>query len=620
MLGAKPNSRDVQLAAERLRQTMAASSASAVPPLPQSSTSPTSPFTPGSGAAAPAPRERRQPISAVPVDPPPKSAFRRGRDRQRSTSVDGSAPPAGAGEAPPARPDRPDRADRPPRSAPAPASAAGPAIPQPTQSPPRERVARSARPAVGNPSPTSPSQAPTTGSGFAPAPAPGPTEPLQPRRRDPPGRKHASRRPGPPSPPLPSLPSTNSLRALSPPPPAADPPGYALTSPASPTSPGSPGTGAPAQIRLVSPPQQQQPTSFHAAGAVAANWPTSPDPLPPMQRYDPAAQGQGQGQGDYFSPGPDGSTPQQREQQQYQERAYQQQPYQQQQQPLYQPYQPAPDQQQQQQPYQSAPYQDQQSPPSQAPPERPERRQGRFAEAIKRSFRTRPSQPSPLQQVQTAGSPVSPSAPAAAGYQVAQPPGQGQSPKSGPQSPASKRSSGGILSLLRGAPTDPKLPPTDNSKTVEERMEHTVDLAEHTYNQQVWLERFYAAGINLTILLQLLFAAAITVLSAVPGDHSIPTAVLGALTTLLAGLLARYRGTNQPERAGAHATAMRTFLAECEAFIDDYGSKTGPEYDAKVAELRMKYEVIEENADKAANGVMHAGYAVASTGEAKFHN
>ncbi|EJU00193.1 hypothetical protein DACRYDRAFT_23177 [Dacryopinax primogenitus] len=137
---------------------------------------------------------------------------------------------------------------------------------------------------------------------------------------------------------------------------------------------------------------------------------------------------------------------------------------------------------------------------------------------------------------------------------------------------------------------------------------------------QVWLERFYSFGINLTILLQLLFAAAITVLSAVPGNHSIATAVLGALTTLLAGLLARYRGTNQPERAGAHATAMRAFLAECEAFIDDYGDKAGPEYDAKIGELRFKYEIIEENAEKAANGVMHAGYSVASTGTPKFHS
>ncbi|CAE6472028.1 unnamed protein product [Rhizoctonia solani] len=71
---------------------------------------------------------------------------------------------------------------------------------------------------------------------------------------------------------------------------------------------------------------------------------------------------------------------------------------------------------------------------------------------------------------------------------------------------------------------------------------------------------------------------------------------LGALGTLTASVLARAKGTNQPELAETHARELEKFIGQCQLFVGDVGSAVGPEIDAQVLEFVRQFDAIEDKA------------------------
>ncbi|GAB1517370.1 hypothetical protein RhiTH_000417 [Rhizoctonia solani] len=55
-------------------------------------------------------------------------------------------------------------------------------------------------------------------------------------------------------------------------------------------------------------------------------------------------------------------------------------------------------------------------------------------------------------------------------------------------------------------------------------------------------------------------------------------------------------GTNQPERTDVHTRELEKFILECEMFVEDVGTTSGPEIDAQVARFVRQFDAIEDRA------------------------
>ncbi|KAI3611390.1 hypothetical protein WG66_002183 [Moniliophthora roreri] len=77
---------------------------------------------------------------------------------------------------------------------------------------------------------------------------------------------------------------------------------------------------------------------------------------------------------------------------------------------------------------------------------------------------------------------------------------------------------------------------------------------------------------------------------------SIAVSVLGGLSTLVASYLARTRGSNEPELSIARTKDLEQFIRECEAFKLDKGHENGHDYDARLEQLRARFEELLGNA------------------------
>ncbi|QRW00545.1 permease C29B12,14c [Ceratobasidium sp. AG-Ba] len=111
-------------------------------------------------------------------------------------------------------------------------------------------------------------------------------------------------------------------------------------------------------------------------------------------------------------------------------------------------------------------------------------------------------------------------------------------------------------------------------------------------------------GINFIILLQVTVGAVITIVAVLePSEQTrLATAGLGALGTITAAILARAKGTNQPELAETHSRDLERFIGQCELFIGDAGSATGSDIDAQVMEFARQFDAIEDRAAQAYRG------------------
>ncbi|KAG1725729.1 hypothetical protein EDB19DRAFT_1754170 [Suillus lakei] len=160
--------------------------------------------------------------------------------------------------------------------------------------------------------------------------------------------------------------------------------------------------------------------------------------------------------------------------------------------------------------------------------------------------------------------------------------------------------------LAQGYPSIPTdlVPKTtlQPNRTVGERIQPTVDAAEHERAKYASKASWTSYALNIAIGLQVLLGSLTTGLSAVAvgKQTSVMTAILGALATLVASYLARMRGSNEPELSITRVKDLDQFLRDCRAFQLDHGHTHGTAengLDRRVEELRSRFEELLGNGD-----------------------
>ncbi|KEP54698.1 putative DNA damage repair protein DRT111 [Rhizoctonia solani 123E] len=136
----------------------------------------------------------------------------------------------------------------------------------------------------------------------------------------------------------------------------------------------------------------------------------------------------------------------------------------------------------------------------------------------------------------------------------------------------------------RISPKTPKAQPS--TRTAQERLQPYIDKAGKRQRYQFILTKVIKYGINIIIFAQIIVGALVTIISVLSPTEGtrIATAVLGAVGTLTASVLARAKGTNQPELAESHARELERFVGECQLFAADAGDTLGPEIDTRRTE------------------------------------
>ncbi|CAE6472037.1 unnamed protein product [Rhizoctonia solani] len=138
-------------------------------------------------------------------------------------------------------------------------------------------------------------------------------------------------------------------------------------------------------------------------------------------------------------------------------------------------------------------------------------------------------------------------------------------------------------------------------RTAEERLRPYIDRAKSNYKWQFFLGKAMAWGTNILIILQVGVGAMVTVCTVQKQTEMsrMQIASLGAIGTFTASILARaklLKGTNQPERTDVHTRELEKFILECEMFVEDVGTTSGPEIDAQVARFVRQFDAIEDRA------------------------
>ncbi|KAG9101432.1 hypothetical protein FS749_006935 [Ceratobasidium sp. UAMH 11750] len=156
--------------------------------------------------------------------------------------------------------------------------------------------------------------------------------------------------------------------------------------------------------------------------------------------------------------------------------------------------------------------------------------------------------------------------------------------------------------LLRSAP--PAQWRVGSDRSARARLQPYLDKAIAQQKYQYRLSKFIKYGINFILLLQVSVGAAITVVTVLDQTEQtrLTIAGLGSLGTMTAAVLARAKGTNQPELAETHSRDLERIIGQCELFVGDVGSATGPEIDAQVMEFVRQFDAIEDKAVQASRG------------------
>ncbi|KAJ1310127.1 hypothetical protein OPQ81_006873 [Rhizoctonia solani] len=154
----------------------------------------------------------------------------------------------------------------------------------------------------------------------------------------------------------------------------------------------------------------------------------------------------------------------------------------------------------------------------------------------------------------------------------------------------------------RPNPPTPKAQPSN--RTAQERLQPYIDKAIKRQRYQFILTKIIKYGINIIIFSQIVVGALVTIISVLSPTEGtrIATAVLGAVGTFTASVLARAKGTNQPELAETHARELEKFIGECQLFAADAGNTLGPEIDTRVMEFVQRFDEVEDRAVQASRG------------------
>lgn len=160
-----------------------------------------------------------------------------------------------------------------------------------------------------------------------------------------------------------------------------------------------------------------------------------------------------------------------------------------------------------------------------------------------------------------------------------------------------------LAQVYPSIPTD-LVPKTtlEPNHTVGERIQPTVDAAEHERAKYATKASWTGYALNVAIGLQVLLGSLTTGLSAVAvgKQASVGTVILGALSTIVASYLARMRGSNEPELSITRVKDLDQFLRDCRAFQLDHGHTYGTAENGlnqRVEELRSRFEELLGNGD-----------------------
>ncbi|KAJ6589040.1 hypothetical protein B0H19DRAFT_1102653 [Mycena capillaripes] len=163
-------------------------------------------------------------------------------------------------------------------------------------------------------------------------------------------------------------------------------------------------------------------------------------------------------------------------------------------------------------------------------------------------------------------------------------------------------------------PMEPKREP--RPKTIQERIDPTLTTAKVERDKYELKAKMTGYALNIAIGLQVVLGSLTTGLSAALSGRqiSIVISILGGFSTIVASYLARARGSNEPELSitrckdlarsllspvprSSYIPSQEQYIRECEVFKMDYGHLTGNEHDAKLNQLRTRFEELLGNAN-----------------------
>ncbi|KAG8742188.1 hypothetical protein FRC12_015424 [Ceratobasidium sp. 428] len=144
----------------------------------------------------------------------------------------------------------------------------------------------------------------------------------------------------------------------------------------------------------------------------------------------------------------------------------------------------------------------------------------------------------------------------------------------------------------------------DSGPSAKDLLQDYLDKAVSKQKYQYRLAKLIAWSLNFIIILQVIVSALVTVVTSLePTPRTrIGSVVLGALATVTAALVARAKGTNQPELAENHAKDLEKFIGRCRLFILESGSSSGDKMREGVMKLVEQFEAIEDKAVQAYRG------------------
>ncbi|RXW19594.1 hypothetical protein EST38_g6263 [Candolleomyces aberdarensis] len=131
------------------------------------------------------------------------------------------------------------------------------------------------------------------------------------------------------------------------------------------------------------------------------------------------------------------------------------------------------------------------------------------------------------------------------------------------------------------------------SRTVAARLQPTIEIAQQNRDKYAKKAKYTGWILNLAIGLQVLLGSLTTGLSAISTTgrgFAIQTTILGGLTTMIAGYLARTRGSNEPELSITRVKDLDKYIRETTAFILDHGDSDDPMHDDRIRSFRMEFE------------------------------
>jgi len=179
------------------------------------------------------------------------------------------------------------------------------------------------------------------------------------------------------------------------------------------------------------------------------------------------------------------------------------------------------------------------------------------------------------------------------GVTIAPPP----RPRSVRDGAMNRRSDNVLWPSRRRSELDWVVPVTDDPfvpQSVAERIQSTFEAATEARKKYARQAKWNGLALNLAIALQIILGALITALSSAlkPSKVGVTTSVLGGLSTLTASFLARMRGSGEPELSVTRTRDLEQFLRVLDAFKTDRGHIRDGQEDAKIEELRNRFEEI----------------------------